>query len=325
MRRRDVLTLLGGAALSRTAGIAQADARARIGVLTLSSPKDEDRIIAAFVEGLHKHGYIEAKNVDLDYRYAEGDVSRLVPLAQELVALKPNVVLGGEGSPTRAFKRVAPTLPIVCPVLTDALLPELAASYARPGGSVTGIAQTVEGVAGKLLELAEEFVPGALRVGFLSNPSGASMQFFANSVEDVARRRGTVLLTADVSTRDALGPAIDRLAGRKVQALIVPVNGLFRIEAAYIGQLALAARLPTIFAQRHGVEVGGLASYGVDQHESFRRAADYVDKILKGAKPGDLPIEFPTKIELVINMKTAKALGLDVSLQLQQRADEVIE
>src|ERR1700730_4827478 len=179
--RRDVLSLLGGAALSRTAGIAQADARARIGVLTLSSPKDEDRIIAAFVEGLHKHGYIEAKNVDLDYRYAEGDVSRLVPLAQELVALKPNVVLGGEGSPTRAFKRVAPTLPIVCPVLTDALLPELAASYARPGGSVTGIAQTVEGVAGKLLELAEEFVPGALRVGFLSNPSGASMQFFANS------------------------------------------------------------------------------------------------------------------------------------------------
>jgi putative tryptophan/tyrosine transport system substrate-binding protein len=168
-------------------------------------------------------------------------------------------------------------------------------------------------------------VPRLLWIGFLSNPTGASMRFFAQNAEDGARSRSITVLTEEVTTREGLAPAFDRLGHREAQALIVPLNGLFRNEGPHIVQLALAARLPTFFAERHAVEIGGLASYGVDEKETFRRAADYVDKIIKGAKPGEMPIEFPTRIELVINLQTAKALGLNVPPQLQQRADEVIE
>ena len=190
---------------------------------------------------------------------------------------------------------------------------------------MTGLAETVEGMTGKLIELVQEFVPGAVRVGFLSNPTGASMQFFARSSEEAARSRGILLLTEQAATPAELSPALGRLARQQAQAIIVPLNGLFRNEVAQIVQLAIATRLPTIFAQRHGAEAGGLASYGTDYKDNYRRAAGYVDKILKGAKPADMPIEFPTKIELVINLKTARTLGIDVPLFLQQRADEVIE
>jgi putative ABC transport system substrate-binding protein len=323
--RRKFITLLGGMALSFILVAGVANARPRIGLLTLGSPQDGPHFIAAFVDGLRKLGYLEGQNVDIDYRYAAGDIKRLTPLAQELVALKPDVLVGNQPSAARALKSVAPILPIVCPALTDAIMPDLAASYARPGGSVTGIAQSVEGLTGKLLELALEVVPGTVRIGFLSNPAGASMQLFAQNIYAGARARGIAVLIEEATTRDDLAPAFDRLANREAQALIVPVNGLFQVQGVHIVQLALGARLPTIFAERYGVEVGGLASYGVDQSENFRRAAVYVDKILKGAKPGDLPIEFPSRIELIINLKTAKTLGLDIPLHIQQRADEVIE
>jgi putative ABC transport system substrate-binding protein len=327
MRRREFITIVAGAAVSwpQVVRAQQTDRVWRIGVLTLASSQDEQHVLAAFVDGLRSHGYLEGKNLDIFYRYSDGDVYRLTPLARELVALKPDVVLGAEPSPARVLKSIAPTLPIVCPVLTDAQVPELAASYGRPGGTVTGIAGTVEGLTGKLVELAQEFVPGAVRVGFLSNPTGASMQFFAHSVVEAARQRGVVLLTGEAATPDAITSSIESMVRQQAQAIIVPTNGLFRNEVGHIVRLAVSVRLPTIFADRHGVEAGGLASYGTDLKESYRRAADYVDKILKGAKPGEMPIEFPTKIEMVINMKPAKALGLDVPLFMQQRADEVIE
>jgi len=324
--RREFITLLGGAAVAWPwrAGWAQSGLR-RVGVLTLLSSKDVDAALAAFVDGLHSHGLIEGKNVTIDSRYSDGDVKQLIPLAQELIALRPDVLVGGEPSPAKVLKSLAPTLPIVCPQLTDAQLSDLVASYARPGGTVTGLAQSVEGLTGKLVELVQEFVPGAVCIGFLSNPTGASMQFFAHSTEEAASSRGVLLLTKQAATPDDLPPALDSLARQEAQAIIVPPNGLFRNEVAQIVQLATAARLPTIFAQRHGVEAGGLASYGTDHKDNYRRAAGYVDKILKGAKPADMPVEFPTKIELVINLKTARALGIDVPLFLQQRADEVIE
>ena len=294
-------------------------------MLTLLSSKDEDGALAAFVDGLHSHGLIEEKNLKIDYRYSDGDVKQLIPFAQELIALRPDVLVGAEPSPAKVLKNLAPALPIVCPQLTDAQLSDLVASYARPGGTVTGLAQSVEGLPGKLIELVQEFVPGAVRVGFLSNPTGASMQFFAHSTEEAARSRGVLLLTEQAATPDDLPPALGSLARQQAQAIIVPLNALFRQEVAQIVQLATAARLPTIFALRHGAEAGGLASYGVDYKDNYRRAAGYVDKILKGAKPADMPVEFPTKIELVINVKTARALGINVPLFLQQRADEVIE
>jgi len=263
--------------------------------------------------------------MEIDYRHAEGDTTRLKPLAQELIALKPDVALANSPSPAIAIKSVAPNLPIVCPQISDFLVPSLVANYARPGGSVTGLAFTVEGVATKLLELALDAVPGSTRIGFLANPAGASMALWVQQVETAARARGVTLLIQEARRPDDLAPAFDGLAKQRCQAVIVPANGLFQTERTRILQLALAARLPTIMANPQDVEVGGFASYGVDARENYRRAAAYVDKIIKGAKPGDLPIEFPTKLMLAINLKTARALGLEVPLHLQQLADEVIE
>jgi len=327
MKRRELITLLGGAAVSwpAVARAQQGGPIKRVGFLTLLSLKDEEGVLAAFLDGLRSHGLIEGKNLKLDYRYSEGDVKRLTRLARELIALRPDVLVGGEPSPAKVLKTIAPTLPIVCPQLTDAQLSDLVASYARPGGTVTGLAQTVEGLTGKLIELVQEFVPGAVRVGFLANPTGASMQFFTRSTEEAARSRGILLLTEESATPDEISPALGRLARQQPQAIIVPLNGLFRNEVGQIVQLATASRLPTIFGEPYGPRAGGLASYGIDSKDNYRRAADYVDKILKGAKPADMPIEFPTKIELVINLKTARTLGLEVPSFLQQRADEVIE
>ena len=327
MRRREFITLLGGAAVSWpvVARAQQGGPVKRVGFLTLASLKDGEGFLASFRDGLRSHSLIEGKNLKLDYRYSEGDVKRLTPLAQELIALRPDVLVGGEPSSAKVLKSIAPTLPIVCPQLSDAQLSDLVGSYAQPGGTVTGLAVTVEGLTGKLIEVVQEFVPSVVRVGFLANPTGASMQYFAHSIEEAARGRGILLLTEEAATPDDLSPALGRLARQQPQAIIVPLNGLFRNEVGQIVQLATAARLPTIFAEPYGPKAGGLASYGTDIKDSFRRAADYVDKILKGAKPADMPIEFPTKIELVINLKTARTLGLEVPSFLQQRADEVIE
>src|SRR6516162_7816088 len=254
MNRRDVITLLGGAAVSwpAVARAQQGGPIKRVGFLTLLSLKDEEGVLAAFLDGLRSHGLIEGKNLKLDYRYSEGDVKRLRPLAQELIALRPDVLVGGEPSPVKVLKSIAPTLPIVCPQLTDAQLSDLVASYARPGATVTGLAETVEGLTGKLIELVQEFAPSTVRVGFLANPTGASMQFFAHSIEEAARGRGILLPTEKAATPEDLSPALDRLVRQQPQAIIVPLNGLFRNEVSQIVQLAAAAWLPTIFAQPYG-------------------------------------------------------------------------
>jgi putative ABC transport system substrate-binding protein len=325
--RREFISLLGGAAVAWPLGArAQKTGRLQqIAVLTLLSEQQSAPLLSVFRDGLRGRGYVEGQNISFDYRYSDGDVERLKPLAQELLSLKPDIVLAPEPTPARAMKAVAPHLPIVCVTLSDALIPELAASYARPGGTVTGIALTVEGLTGKLVELTTETIPGVSRIGFLSNPAGASMRLFADGVIASARTRGIAVLIQEASTRDDLAAAINRLAKQDVQVLIVPENGLFWVNRVQVMQLALAARLPTIFAERQSVDAGGLVSYGINIKENYRHAAVYVAKILKGANAGELPIEFPTKIELVINLRTAKALGLELSPQLLARADEVID
>jgi putative ABC transport system substrate-binding protein len=328
MRRREVITLLGGAATTSLLWPIAARAqrqRPRIAVLSLNSAQDEGKIIMNFVDAMSALGYVAGQTMDIDYRYAEGDTTRLKPQALELLALKPDVALVTSLSPARAFKSVAPDLPIVCPGLSDATFPSLAASYARPGGSVTGIASSVENMYEKLLELALDIVPGLVRVGFLLNPAGAAMEVYTQQIEAAARARSVTLLTQRARTPDDLAPAFDGLVKLEAQAVIVPANALFVTQGARIAQLALAARLPSIFPDFREVQTGGLASYGVDVRENFRRAATYVDKILKGAKPGDLPIEFPTKLVLIINLKTAKSLGLAIPAAMLGRADEVIE
>ena len=296
-----------------------ADASPRIAFLALALREN----YPDFVDGLRRLGYAQGRNLDIHYRY--GPVEKLEPLARELIALKPDVLVAETPSPAIAFQTVAPTMPIVCLALTDAGIPGLFASYARPGGNVTGMAQSVEGLTGKLVDIALEIIPGARRIGFLSNPKGASMRLFAQSVDVAARARGLTVVTEEAAAGPELAPSFAQFGKQGVQAVIVPVNGLFFSQSTQIAQLALAARLPTVAASRPYVEAGLLASYATDQRESFRRGASYVDRILKGAKPGDLPIEFPTKIELAINLKTAKALGLDLPPTLVTRADEVIE
>ena len=312
MRGQRAIVTLTSVMFALMLAVGSGEARPRIAFLSLGAAQEGATLVAAFADGLRRLGYAEGQNVDIDYRYAAGEVEQLKSLAQDLIALKPDMLVGSEPSAARALKSVAPTLPIVCLALTDALIPDLIASYARPAGTVTGMAQSVEGVTGKLVEVALEIIPGAVRIGFLSNPAGASMRLFAQIVDTAAGARGIAVLTEDVSTAGQLAPAFDRFRRQGTQAVIVPANGLFRVQRAQLAQLALAARLPTISAERQYVEAGLLASYGVNEGENYRRAAGYVDRILKGAKPGDLPVEFPTRVELTINLRTAKALGVDL-------------
>jgi ABC-type uncharacterized transport system substrate-binding protein len=323
LNRRTFVVLLAGAAAWPLIVYAAAS-RPRVGVLTLLSPRDERGRIAAFVAGMRELGYVPGQTLDIDYRYAEGDNEHLPRLARELITLAPGVIFAGEPSAARAVKALAPNLPIVCPILGDHL-PDLFASYARPGGSVTGIASIVEGVNAKLVELASDALPGLTRIGLLANPAGANYALVESQVSAAARERGMITLVEQAGQSDALVPALDRMAKAGARVVIVQPNGLFINQRSTILRQALAARLLTIFDDRVAVEVGGFMSYGVNQAEGSRHAAAFVEKILKGAKPADLPIEFSTKIELVINLKAARTLGLEVPATLLARADEVIE
>ena len=223
------------------------------------------------------------------------------------------------------MNRIAPGLPIVCPAFSDSFVPSLAGTLAHPGGSVTGIASDVEGLFGKLTELTLDAIPGATRIGFLANPAGASMARFEQQVQSAAHARGVEVQIEQVGKLAEFEGAFGRLSEGKVQAIIVPANGLLHAGQKQIVELSLSLRLPLIFADRYGVDAGGLASYGVDSAENYSHCAIYIDKILGGAAPGDLPIEFPTRLELVISLKTARTLGLTVPPSLLSRADEVIE
>src|SRR5215469_10403667 len=254
LKRREFITLLGGAAAAWPLAGA-ANARPRLAFLTLGP---QQNVHLAFVDGLRRLGYAPGRNLDIDHRY--GDVEKLKPLAQELIALKPDILVADSPSAAIAFKSVAPTLPIVCLALTDAGIPDLFANYARPGGNVTGMAQSVEGVTSKLVELALEIIPGARRIGFLSNPRGASMPLFAESVDVAARARRMAVLTEEAAAGGELASAFAQFGKQGVQAVIVPVNGLFFSQGMQIAQLALAARLPTVGAERRYIEAGLLAS-----------------------------------------------------------------
>jgi len=323
--RRKFIAALAGAAATWPPAARGAGRHPRIGVLDIKSAESDARNVAAFRDGLQSLGYLEGRTVDIDYRYSDGDTNGLTALAQELVKLKPDVVLAAQPSPIRAVKDIAPALPIVCPAFGDAYVPSLAASFAHPGGSVTGIASVVEGLTGKLTELALDAIPGTTKIGFLANPAGASMAHFEQQVRSTAQARGVEVRTEQVEKLDDFDAAFRRLSEEKVQLIIVPPNGLLTSGRKRIVELSLTLRLPLIFAERDNVDVGGLASYGINYSESYRRAAIYVDKILKGVAPGDLPIEFPTQLELVINLKTARALGVTVPPTLLSRADDVID
>jgi putative tryptophan/tyrosine transport system substrate-binding protein len=327
MRRRDFIVIFGFAAIVQPA-IVQAQGsvkRPLVGVLMPVSQAAASVWSDRLQRGLRELGYVEGRDVDIVYRYSDGDHARLPALAEDLVRLGPRVVVTGSMLSTFAVKQATETIPIICATLTDPIGFGLATTDARPGGQVTGILFTLDTLPGKQIEMALEAVSGVATLGMLVNTKNLAAQIPRRDAMAAAATLGIKPVLVDVRDADGLDAAFQVLAHAGVGLVFVLPDPLFVSERRRIAALAIEAHLPTLFALREHVQEGGLLSYGIDVSEGFRRVASFVDKILKGAKPGDLPIELPTKFELVINLKTAKALGITVPATLLARADEVIE
>jgi putative ABC transport system substrate-binding protein len=330
MRRREFITLLGGTAASSMvwplAARAQVSTkRPLIAWLSLGAQPATSVFVDAFLQGMRELGYVEGRNFDIMYRFADGYIERLPALAEELVRLHPNVILAPASGPAVAAKRATATITIVTPALADAVHLGLVASDARPRGNVTGITPYVAGLPAKQMELAREVVPGAARIGVLANLTDPKAPAQWQELEAAGRELGVNVVAADVRTPDDLDSAFEALARHRIDVMIVLQTSMLLSERRRIAALAATTRLPAIYGYREHIDDGGLISYGVDLRACFRRGAFYVHKILNGVAPGDLPVEFPTKLELVVNLKAAKSLGLEIPPMLLGRADEVIE
>ena len=294
-----------------------------IGFLGDGTPATLSQRTAAFVQRLRELGWIEGRTVAIEYRWAEGRGERYAELATEFVRLKVDVIVT-VGTAVPAVKQATSVIPIVFAISGDPIGTGLVASLARPGGNVTGLSGQAPDLAGKKLELLREVVPGFRRLAILVNAGYPAAVQDMREVQTLARTLGLEVATSEIRRAEDIAPGFEALRGR-ADVLYVCGDPVAYANRTPIQKFALAAQLPTIFAGRENVEVGGLMSYGPNTLDLFRRAADYVDKILRGAKPGDLPIEQPTKFELVINLVTAKALGITIPQMLLGRADEVIE
>jgi putative tryptophan/tyrosine transport system substrate-binding protein len=327
-RRRFLLTSLAGALAAPLAGEAQQAAKiARIGYLSLDLANAAN-LREAFLQGLRDLGYVDGRNVAIEYRNAEGKSERLPALAAELVALKVDIILAAGTPHALAAKQATRTLPIVFAASPAPVESGLVTSLARPGGNVTGLAGHAPELVGKRLELLKQAVPGVSRVAFLWQPGvigDRPAREMLKEAEVAARALGVRLQFVEARGREDFDRAFSEMTRERAGALTVLASSMFFVERRRLVDLAAKNRLPTLYATRESVDAGGLMSYGPNLADVFRRAATYVDKILKGAKPGDLPIEQPTKFELVINMKTARALGLTIPPSLLARADQIIE
>jgi putative tryptophan/tyrosine transport system substrate-binding protein len=324
MKRREFIILLGSAAVARPlVARAQQSAMPVIGLLGSGSRSSWGAWTDTFVERLHELGWIEGRTVAIEYRWADGRSERFAEIADEFVRLKVDVIVTG-GSACVAAKRATSTIPIVLALANDPVGEGLVTSLARPGGNVTGLSIQSTDFAAKRLELLREVVPGLRRLAILADVGYPAAVLEMREVQTTARALGLDVVTLEMRQAEEIAPAF---AAHKhdADALFVGGGPLTTTNRLRISTLALAARLPTICVLREYVEAGALMSYGPHFPDLFRRAAEYVDKVLRGVKPSDLPIEQPTKFELVINLKTAKALGLDVPPSLLARADEVIE
>jgi ABC-type uncharacterized transport system substrate-binding protein len=326
MRRREFITLLGGAAAWPIAARAQQGGKVwRVGLLAGGSRPVAlaSSSYAGFARGMREFGYVEGKDFIIEWRFAEGRYELFPELAAELVRAKVDVIVLGTGLAVFPTQQATSTIPIVMVYSINPVASGYVASLARPGGNTTGL--SAEDTTLKRLEIAVAMVPGLKYVGILANPDNPRHQDAINIARSGAEQTGIELVSLEARNPDELSHAFGRLTNTKVDALIVPSDPLFFGQRTRIAELSVRYRLPTVFADRDYVEAGGLVSYGEGLAEFFRRAASYVDKIFKGANPADLPVEQPTRFFLVINLRTAKALGLDVPGTLLARADEVIE
>jgi putative ABC transport system substrate-binding protein len=326
MKRREFITLLGGAAAAwPLAARAQQPAKLpTIGFLGTAAASAWAPWTAAFVQRLHELGWIEGRTVAIEYRWAEGREERYGEIAAEFVRLKADVIVT-VGTAAAAAKQVTSVIPIVFAVAADPVGSGLVASLARPGGNVTGLSNQQVDIAGKRLELLREVLPDFRRLAIIANVGYPAAVLDMNEVQVAARRLGLeVVDKLEIRKPEDVAPAFDALKGG-AQALYVCGDALVDSVRARINTLALGMRLPTIYPNREYLQAGGFMSYGPSFSDLFLRAADYVDKILRGAKPGGLPVEQPTKFELVINLTAAKALGLTIPESFLLRADAVIE
>ncbi len=326
MRRRDFITLVGGASVAwpLAARAQQAGKLPTIGFLSSGTVSTGDQWVAAFVQRMRELAWIEGRTVAIEYRWAEGRNERSAEAAAEFVRLKVDVMVTVGTPPTAAAKQATSAIPIVFVLAGDPVGSGFVASLSRPGGNVTGVSNQTADLATKRLGLLHELIPGLRQLAIIANSGNAIPMREMREVQAAAGKFGIAVTPFEIRQADDIAPAFDALRGH-ADAIHVCADGLTNSSRTRINALALAAKLPTMHGNREQLEGGGLISYGANTPDLFRRAADYVDKVLRGAKPADLPVEDPTKFELVINMKTAKALGLAVPYSMQLLADEVIE
>jgi putative tryptophan/tyrosine transport system substrate-binding protein len=328
MKRRRLLTGAAGIWATGRSGLAWAQAPARIasiGWLGLNSLESAPHQYAAFRQGLRERGWVEGRDLMIEARRADGRPERLPALAAELVRLHVDVIVAASSAATRAAMAATRSIPIVMASSANALGEGFVASLARPTGNVTGMTFLAgPEIAGKQLQLLLELAPAASRIAVLSNPSNGSHASFVKLLRVVAPARNVRLLVLEASAADQFDPAFAALTKEGASALLVLTDGFFLGQRRRLVELAATGRLPAMYSQREFIEAGGLASYGPNLADMFRRAATHVDKILKGAAPGDIPVEQPTNFELLVNAKTAKALGITIARAVLLSADEVI-
>jgi putative ABC transport system substrate-binding protein len=327
MKRREFITLLAGTAAAWPfAARAQQPGKVwRIGFLSGASREAYSGLYAGFQQGMRELGYVEGKDFIGETRVADGNYERLPDLAGELVQSKVDIIVTGLTAGIRTLQQATSTIPIVMAYSTDPVGNRFVASLARPGGNITGLTGSSDDSAPKQLELLAAVVPNASRIGLLGNPATPTYSAVLKSTQNIARKAGLALVPMEAGNPQQIRKAFAAFAEERVQAVMVAADGVFFLQRQQLTELAIINRLPSMFSQREYAVAGGLMSYGENLSDFFRRAASFVDKIIKGAKPGDLPIEQPTKFNLVINRTTADALGLTIPPQLYIFADEVIE
>jgi ABC-type uncharacterized transport system substrate-binding protein len=326
MRRREFITLVGGAAVAwPLAARAQQPAKLpTIGYLGTTTRSVESQRVAVFVQRLRDLGWIEGRTVAIDYRWAEGRGGRMAEIAAEFVRAKVDLIFAGGTEAALAAKKATALIPIVFPIAGDPVGTGMVASLARPGGNVTGLSNLAADLTAKRLEILRDVFPGLDRLAIMANVGDSQAVLQMHELQEAARTFRLEVISLEIRRTEDIAPTIESLKGR-AHALYVVGDPLVNLNRVRINTFALVARLPTICVQREYVEAGCLISYGPNFLDLHRRSAEYVDKILRGAKPADLPVEQPTKFDLVINLVTARALGLIIPPTLLARADEVIE
>jgi putative ABC transport system substrate-binding protein len=326
MRRREFVTLIGAAATWPLALRAQPAGKVwRVGFLGTNSHESNSNQYTGFLQGMRALGYVEGKDIVVEFGFADGDYERLPALAADLVRLKVDALLAGPTPAVRALQQATSTIPIVGVAMTNPVGNGLIASLAHPGGNTTGSAGSTDDTSPKQLELLAAVVPNASRIGLLWNPENQSTSTVLKVAQDAAQKAGLVLVPVEARNLQEIENAFPAFGRERVQAVMVPTDGVYAGHKERLASLALSHRLPSMFARSEYAQAGGLMSYGESSSEFWRRAATFVDKIFKGAKPADLPVEQPTRYHLVINRKTADALGVTIPAVLYIFADEVIE